>query len=287
MSMNIKKTLLATAVTTAMGATAIEAQAAPILSADWSGLFTLLDSSGAGIQSRSYPYYADPTWGYGFRTQVSGTMTFDLATGSGSATVNSFDFFGAPTVATAITMQVIDPANGLVQANMGFNWSSANGIPVSLILDARGFFGAISQGVATSDVIDQATVAGYGALPASNGINWGTFPVGPVPMATTSLDTTLISSASVACADDVANGVANGNCLGLNPSSELGVIAGDDGIGGSPMIDGPFASSGFNANFDITAVHVGSATLFPVPAAVWLFGSGLIGLIGVAKRKRA
>jgi len=49
--MNIKKTLLATAVTTAMGATAIEAQAAPILSADWSGLFTLLDSSGAGIRS--------------------------------------------------------------------------------------------------------------------------------------------------------------------------------------------------------------------------------------------
>jgi hypothetical protein len=286
MSMNIKKTLLATAVTTAMGATAIEAQAAPILSADWSGLFTLLDSSGAGIQSRSYPYYADPTWGYGFRTQVSGTMTFDLATGSGSATVNSFDFFGAPTVATAITMQVIDPANGLVQANMGFNWSSANGIPVSLILDARGFFGAISQGVATSDVIDQATVAGYGALPASNGINWGTFPVGPVPMATTSLDTTLISSASVACADDVANGVANGNCLGLNPSSELGVIAGDDGIGGSPVIDGPFP--GLNPNFDITAIHINAVTSeIPVPAAVWLFGSGLIGLIGVAKRKRA
>ena len=286
MSMNIKKTLLATAVTTAMGATAIEAQAAPILSADWSGLFTLLDSSGAGIQSRSYPYYADPTWGYGFRTQVSGTMTFDLATGSGSATVNSFDLFGAPTVATAITMQVIDPANGLVQANMGFNWSSANGIPVSLILDARGFFGAISQGVATSDVIDQATVAGYGALPASNGINWGTFPVGPVPMATTSLDTTLISSASVACADDVANGVANGNCLGLNPSSELGVIAGDDGIGGSPVIDGPFP--GLNPNFDITAIHINAVTSeIPVPAAVWLFGSGLIGLIGVAKRKRA
>ena len=32
-------------------------------------------------------------------------------------------------------------------------------------------------------------------------------------------------------------------------------------------------------NFSITAV--------PVPAAVWLFGSGLIGLIGVARRKKA
>ena len=27
------------------------------------------------------------------------------------------------------------------------------------------------------------------------------------------------------------------------------------------------------------------ATVVPIPAAVWLFGSGLIGLIGVARRK--
>ena len=32
-------------------------------------------------------------------------------------------------------------------------------------------------------------------------------------------------------------------------------------------------------NFTITAV--------PVPAAVWLFGSGLIGLVGIARRKKA
>ena len=28
-------------------------------------------------------------------------------------------------------------------------------------------------------------------------------------------------------------------------------------------------------------------TVVPVPAAVWLFGSGLLGLIGVARRKKA
>ena len=34
------------------------------------------------------------------------------------------------------------------------------------------------------------------------------------------------------------------------------------------------------------AVHAGNVSAVPVPAAVWLFGSGLIGLLGVAKRKR-
>lgn len=50
-----------------------------------------------------------------------------------------------------------------------------------------------------------------------------------------------------------------------------------NGVAGLGMIDGAFP--GFNANFNFTAV--------PVPAAVWLFGSGLLGLVGVARRKKA
>lgn len=34
------------------------------------------------------------------------------------------------------------------------------------------------------------------------------------------------------------------------------------------------------------AVQSGDVSAVPVPAAVWLFGSGLVGLIGVARRKR-
>ena len=37
----------------------------------------------------------------------------------------------------------------------------------------------------------------------------------------------------------------------------------------------------------LTSVWVGGGTVVPVPAAVWLFGSGLLGLIGVARRKKA
>lgn len=51
---------------------------------------------------------------------------------------------------------------------------------------------------------------------------------------------------------------------------------------------------GFGGQYDGTklagyyawAVHSGDVSPVPVPAAVWLFGSGLIGLIGIAKRKK-
>jgi len=35
------------------------------------------------------------------------------------------------------------------------------------------------------------------------------------------------------------------------------------------------------------AVHAGNVSPVPIPAAVWLFGSGLIGLISMARRKKA
>lgn len=59
------------------------------------------------------------------------------------------------------------------------------------------------------------------------------------------------------------------------PASEVN----PDGIRGVGMIDGPFV--GFNANFDFEVAAV------PVPAAVWLFGSGLLGLVGVARRRKS
>lgn len=43
----------------------------------------------------------------------------------------------------------------------------------------------------------------------------------------------------------------------------------------------PFYSAGF------TTVELISVSAVPLPAAVWLFASGLIGLIGVARRKQA
>jgi len=52
-----------------------------------------------------------------------------------------------------------------------------------------------------------------------------------------------------------------------------------DGIPGTAFIDGPFP--GF------TMAIEGVASPVPLPAAVWLFGSGLIGFLGMAARRKA
>ena len=60
------------------------------------------------------------------------------------------------------------------------------------------------------------------------------------------------------------------------------------------MVDDPAAGGWFDVAFfgDATPVFNGASTVInpsaiPVPAAVWLFGSGLLGLVGVARRKAA
>lgn len=60
-----------------------------------------------------------------------------------------------------------------------------------------------------------------------------------------------------------------------------------DGIQGNAMDNGPFV--GFNATFNGLATVSGgtlNTSAIPVPAAAWLLGSGLAGLLGFA-RKRA
>ena len=53
-------------------------------------------------------------------------------------------------------------------------------------------------------------------------------------------------------------------------------------VDGAAMLDGAFP--GWNAAFDLTPAPQLAA--IPVPAAVWLFGSGLVGLVGIARRKK-
>jgi len=45
--------------------------------------------------------------------------------------------------------------------------------------------------------------------------------------------------------------------------------------------------AGFADTNGVTSAWFGGSTVVPVPAAVWLFGSGLLGLVGIARRRRS
>lgn len=72
--------------------------------------------------------------------------------------------------------------------------------------------------------------------------------------------------------------------VSIDPSGVIDLVSTDpdgDGMLGVPMLDGPF--EGFNWSYNLTL----TPQAVPVPAAVWLFGSGLLGLIAIGKRKKA
>jgi hypothetical protein len=271
--MNLKKTIISTAIVSSLtGVIAAPAQA-DLLGFSYTGLFTMLDPGNNIFQNRSYPYYDDTTWGYGHRTQISGTFTFDTASGASSGTVNPFAFaLNGLAEPSDLQFQSLatpsDPTNPLMLGNLTFVWAN-NFVTTQIVLDASGLFAGINNGVSLGDTFDQ-TWCSTNTSCATPGSNDATslsrsFPIGPVPLATSTFNT--------------AGQTGFGTTLS---QLSLGI---DDGIGGSPMDNGPF--SGFYANFDFTSMTVTNIqpSTVPVPASFWLFGSGLVALISLCKRK--
>ena len=80
-----------------------------------------------------------------------------------------------------------------------------------------------------------------------------------------------------------------------NPISKTGSVLVDNGAGGwdgqlvsaSNVGDAwgaSFSGIAYTEVFDVTVTA--DAPVIPIPAAVWLFGSGLLGLVGVARRRK-
>lgn len=237
----------------------------------FTGQYTLINSTG----------------GYMDQQAISSTLTYDDSSGAGFSagmTIANFDTFGATASIYDITLQRESGTN-LIVGNMLADWSSNIGVPLSMVWDATGLFNAIDYGLLAGDVISGTNLKRNGAIitdvgsavPASDGTfnpNTGSLlNQGPAPLAVTTWNTTTLCTPGFDC---IGNALSGGG-----PFT-------DDSISGSPMIDGPF--TGLNVNFDIgsgNSLEVLSVSSVPVPAAVWLFGSGLIGLIGVARRKKA
>ena len=117
--MNIKKSALSIALASVISSGVVLAD---IIDFDYDGLFVLLTPTGSGIVNDSLPYYYDASWGYGVRTQISGSLQLDTVAGTGSATVSPFNFLNAAGQAVVTNFVFKNDANGLMLGNMLFSW---------------------------------------------------------------------------------------------------------------------------------------------------------------------
>ena len=253
--MNAKKTVLSSALALAMGGTALSANAALTTSA------SLVFDSGVGscLLGGTYP----DNCVYGLKTVASGSW-FGMDNDGNSSI--------APSEKTPIT--ALDGIHiGTTSLATGSHSGPINGSE-SPAFDIWEFFGGtgmdymtVAPTVTNGDVLgDGGTVKyldwsgwtvtwnGIAAIPMGAGA-WNGNPEGQA----------VITCSTASCSDS--------STFTLEYSGT--VPAGD-----------PSGFGGVQYALYLEGHVVGAASPVPVPAAAWLFGSGLVGLVGVARRRR-
>jgi len=199
----------------------------------------------------------DPGDGLVSNQPIAASFSYDTDLGIGNSSLlitTDQLFFGFPMTFHDISMNRIDGSN-LIDGTVLVDWNVNNDMLTHIEWDASGLFNAIDMELQVGDTISGTDLIRDGSFLAD--VNSAT----PYSDQLTG-QSEFISYAPLA---------ATSNTLGFGSET-------------------PFP--GFKAYFDIgsgNSLHVTgySVSSVPVPAAVWLFGSGLLGLVGMARRKKA
>ena len=267
--MELKKTILCCAVGTALGVVGSSALAAQLAVQSW----TLQDFDGDGLQS-DFNFVDPPTGSSG---NIFGTLG---ETGCGN-TSNADGTTCDPIGFGSTTQQAVDAFT------TGFNFGGGGDFQPQILDNYTGNpTGSMAATIETTDATGQALQ--FSALDFA-GLYQG-------------VNTFLLPPDHLANCTGEADGALGGTCgttgvADTNPqlSNPLGYNVQIDGtVGGAldygVVVDYAGTIAGSGTTFDGNEAHwrlEGVMTVVPVPAAVWLFGSGLLGLVGVARRRRA
>ena len=275
MNPTFKKTLIASSVVMALGAPA--AQASLVTSvfgpyAAWttdSANFTMINPNGGitccGTNDVSFHWDGDA---FTASSDYVGPSTVGNVTASSTTlfqgalwTAHSIQVFAPGTYTFDTTLGGGNAESGILSATVG-----ASQLGMHMLFDWNG-----NLNIDVFVVANQNAVFGSGLLLSTTTNTAG----GQKCLASFTPTTNIVKN----CLDDSAGYGSAGKPV----KNQIWMLSSADGNGdglmGIPMAaGGPFG--GFNANFNANLTPV------PVPAAVWLFGSGLLGLVGIARRKK-
>lgn len=184
-------------------------------------------------------------------------------------------------------------AQGLVQFDSGWAGDPALTGAYSATLNlyqtcdtSSGFVGACpgDAGAAstTTDVVLQSTAWTEG----DSALTWADIDQSSTP-STSFTQTSASGWLSVDITDLVAAWVGGADDYGLSLTQEAySVVRADNGsVAVSSFCDSESTSAACTGGSFSPYLEISSVSAVPVPAAVWLFGSGLVGLITVARRR--
>lgn len=187
-------------------------------------------------------------------TPISANLSYDTVSGIGGSdlniSVNGSGFLGVPVTFHDITMARVGTTSA-IQGNVLVDWNGTNNMNLDIVWDASGLFNAIDIGLQVGDTISGTTLIRAG----SPDVNVGS---------------------ATPYADSLSGQTVIQNFAPLAATS--------DSLG---LLDGPFV--GVRGYFDIgsgNSLHVTGLSAVPVPAAVWLFGSGLLALVGLGRKTK-
>jgi len=186
---------------------------------------------------------------------ISANLAYDTISGIGNSnlSIDPIFFSGIPISFHDISMQREGSSNIIAGSVLFSLYDLTANHETFVEWDATGLFNAIDIGLQAGDVISGTNLLRDGNFFAD--VNSAT------PFADSIPGQTVIQNFAPIAATGGTNGVAPDNAF-------TGVVA--------------YFDIGSGNSLHVTSV---SSSVVPVPAAAWLFGSGLIGLIGVARRK--
>lgn len=195
----------------------------------------------------------------GPQTPIAANLSIDTNAGTGFSDLTfDFSFWDNPVTIYDVNLSFLE--NNLIAGEMRADWNGSVGNLVTILWDGTGLFNAMAYGLQAGD-----RISGTNLYRDLDNDGYAETWLADVNSATPWSDT-----------------LFGGFPYGLNQGpAPIATTAGDFGI-----VEGDFI--GIQVHLDIgsgNSLYVESISAVPVPAAVWLLGSGLIALFGLARRR--